>query len=85
VASVTLGPQIERQVLDVCVKLGRELQESLQDVPSTNGCSVGGIGRVRVDERVSAILIDFGGLVTEPDAYWLTQIQLQRSVKEEKK
>lgn len=66
VPSVTLGPQVERQVLDICVKLRRQLQEGLQDVPSTNGSSMGCIGRVRVDERVPAILVGFGGFVRKP-------------------
>lgn len=44
-----LCPQVEGEIGDIRVQLGRQFQESLQDVPRTDGCSVSGVRRVGVD------------------------------------
>jgi hypothetical protein len=70
-----LSPKIERVVCDIRVKLRGEIQESLQDVPGTDGCSIGGVRSVWINKRVSAICIFESGLIREADAHRLAKEQ----------
>ena len=73
--SVAFSPEIECQVLDVSIQLGRKFQEGLQDVPRANGCGFSCIRLVRIDQRISALLIYLGGLVRETYTNRLTEVE----------
>lgn len=69
------SPQVECEVSDVGIQLGREIQKRLQDVPCADSCGIGRICCIRIDQRVSALTVGPRRLIREAYANWLAQVQ----------
>ena len=70
-----LSPQIEGKVGNVRVELWAKIQEGLENVPRTNGCSIGGVCCVRINKRVPAVCIGLCCLVRKAHANRLREVE----------